>query len=52
MPGPGNYKHYEAISPEGRYSYSKYKNSLAKTWNPKRSGRFNKSSKVLLILSD
>lgn len=39
------YKHYEAISPTGRYGYSKYKNSLSKTWNPKHSQRFHKSSK-------
>jgi hypothetical protein len=45
VPGPGNYKHYEAISPNGRYGLSKYKNSLAKTWNPKSSERFYKSSK-------
>ena len=44
VPGPGAHKHYEAISPNGRYGYSKYRNSLSKTWNPKQSQRFYKST--------
>ena len=40
VPGPGAHNMPPSMDPKGRYSLSKYKNSLARVWNPKKSERF------------
>lgn len=43
VPGPGNYEALPAISLLGKYPISKYSNSCATLFNPKRSMRFPKN---------
>ena len=50
VPGPGSYVNQEAIelNLNGQYHLSNHRNSKAKVFNPPRSRRFNKSSKIEL----
>ncbi len=53
VPGPGTYINQEAIelNPLGKYHLSNHRNSKAKSFNPPRSQRFYKSSKIKFILA-
>ena len=50
VPGPGTYTNKEAIefNPIGQYHLSNHRNSKAKAFNPPRSKRFYKSSRVFV----
>ena len=40
-PGPGQYAPKLDFSKDGKYFFSKFKNSRASTWNPPSSARFS-----------
>ena len=43
VPGPGQYNNISSITGDGKFFFSKYKDSKAPVINPARSGRFDKS---------